>query len=200
MRFCAISSGSNGNCTFIETNEERILIDIGLSARQVENLLKAKGIDPATITSVLVTHEHSDHIHGVGVWARRYKVPVIATPGTWRGMERAIGSVPEELRIEIAPDKKYHMADLMLEVISTSHDANEPCAYSVVAGGRRGSVITDTGMVTDEMVRVLKESDIAVVESNHDLEMLLSGPYPAILKNEFTAIWAIFRTRIAASF
>ena len=95
MRFCSISSGSNGNCTFIETGEQRLLLDIGLSARQIETLLKAKGIDPGTITAVFVTHEHSDHTKGVGVWCRRYKVPVMATaakswPRWWKSPPAAL--------------------------------------------------------------------------------------------------------------
>ena len=182
MRFCAISSGSSGNCTFIETNEHRLLIDVGLSARTIEGMLKAKKIDPATITAIFVTHEHSDHIRGVGVWARRYKIPVIATAGTWKGMEKSIGDIPGELRVEIISGKGYRMGDLRIESIPTCHDANDPCAYTVESGGRKASVITDTGMVTPVMVRHLCESDIAIVESNHDINMLMTGPYPLSLK------------------
>ena len=182
MRFCAISSGSSGNCTFIETQEHRLLIDVGLSARTIEGMLKEKKIDPATISAIFVTHEHADHIRGVGVWARRYKIPVMATAGTWKGMEKSIGQVPGELRVEIVSGKGYRMGDLRIESIPTCHDANDPCAYTVESGGRKVSVITDTGMTTPVMYKHLCESDIAVIESNHDIDMLMHGPYPAALK------------------
>ena len=182
MRFCALSSGSNGNCSLIETGEHRLLIDIGLSAKNIEGLLRAKGIEPGTITAVFVTHEHTDHTAGVGVWARRYKIPVMATAGTWKGMRRTIGEVPGELAFEIVSGKGYRMSDLRIEAIPTSHDANDPCAYTVESGGAKASVITDTGLITETMFKHLCESDIAVIESNHDLDMLMNGPYPAALK------------------
>ena len=182
MRFCAVSSGSSGNCTFIETGEHRLLIDVGLSARTIEQLLLAKKIDPATITAIFVTHEHMDHIKGVGVWARRYKIPVMATAGTWKGMEKSIGAVAGEHRVEIVSGKGYRMGDLRIVAIPTCHDANDPCAYSVESGGRKVSVITDTGVATQTMFEHLCESDIAVIESNHDIDMLMKGPYPMALK------------------
>lgn len=182
MRFCALSSGSNGNCSFVETNEHRILIDIGLSAKRVESLLREKGIEPGTITAVFVTHEHTDHIAGVGVWARRYKVPVMATAGTWKGMEKTIKEIPGELRFEIVSGRGYRMSDLRIEAIPTMHDANDPCAYTIESDGGKVSVITDTGMVTERMMHHLAESDLAVLESNHDINMLLTGPYADSLK------------------
>lgn len=182
MRFCALSSGSSGNCTLIETGEHRLLIDIGLSAKAIEQLLKEKQIEPGSITAVFVTHEHTDHTAGVGVWARRYKVPIMATAGTWKGMRKTIGNIPGELEFEIVSGKGYRMSDLRIEAIPTSHDANDPCAYTVESGGRKVSVITDTGFVTDNMVRHLLDSDLAILESNHDIDMLLKGPYPYPLK------------------
>lgn len=91
MRYCSVASGSNGNCHYIESGEYRVLVDLGLSARQIEDGLRSVGIDPASINGIFVTHEHSDHVRGIGVWARRYKVPILATAGTWKGMERGLG-------------------------------------------------------------------------------------------------------------
>lgn len=182
MRFCSITSGSSGNCHLIETGQHRLLIDIGLSARQIEALLQEREIDPASITAVFVTHEHSDHTKGVGVWMRRYRVPVMATAGTWKGMERTIGQVPGELRVEIRAGKGYRMSDLRIEAIPICHDANDPCGFAVESGGRKVTIITDTGMLTPVMRRHLSETDLAVVESNHDIDMLMHGPYPMALK------------------
>ncbi len=182
MRFCSVTSGSSGNCHLIETGQHRLLIDIGLSARQIEKLLKERQIDPASITAVFVTHEHSDHTKGVGVWMRRYRVPVMATAGTWHGMQRMVGQVPGELCVEIRSGKGYRMSDLRIEAIPTCHDANDPCGYAVESGGNKVVVITDTGMVTPLMQRHLAEADLSVIESNHDIDMLMNGPYPMLLK------------------
>lgn len=182
MRFCSITSGSSGNCHLIETGQHRLLIDVGLSARQIEQLLIGRDIDPASITAVFVTHEHSDHVKGVGVWMRRYRVPVMATAGTWKGMERSLGQVPGELRVEIRSGKGYRMSDLRIEAVPICHDANDPCGYAVESGGRKITVITDTGTLTPLMQRHLNESDLAVIESNHDIDMLMNGPYPLPLK------------------
>ena len=182
MRFCSITSGSSGNCHLIETGQHRLLIDVGLSAKQIEQLLRERDIDPASITAVFVTHEHSDHTKGVGVWMRRYRVPVMATAGTWKGMERTIGQIPDELRVEIRSGKGYRMSDLRIEAIPVCHDANDPCGYAVESGGSKVAVITDTGMLTPLMQRHLCESDLAVIESNHDIDMLMHGPYPLALK------------------
>lgn len=182
MRFCAITSGSSGNCYWIETGQHRLLIDVGLSGKQIETLLQGKGIDPATITAVFVTHEHSDHVKGVGVWARRYRVPVMATAGTWKGMEPFIGQVPGELRVEIKAGRGYRMSDLRVVALPICHDANDPCGYAVESGGRKVAVITDTGMMTPLLQAHLAECDLAVIESNHDIRMLETGPYPAMLK------------------
>lgn len=182
MRFCSITSGSSGNCHLVETGQHRLLIDIGLSARQIESLLKEKGIDPASITAVFVTHEHTDHTKGIGVWMRRYRIPVMATAGTWKGMQRTIGQVPGELCVEIRSGKGYRMSDLRIEAIPTCHDANDPCGYAIESGGRKVAVITDTGMITPLMQRELCETDLAVIESNHDIDMLMNGSYPFALK------------------
>lgn len=182
MRFCSITSGSSGNCHLIETGQHRLLIDIGLSAKQIEKLLNDREIDPASITAVFVTHEHTDHTKGVGVWMRRYRVPVMATAGTWKGMERTIGQVPGELRVEIRAGKGYRMSDLRIEAVPTCHDANDPCGYVVESGGSKAAIITDTGMLTPLMQRHLCETDLAVLECNHDIDMLMQGPYPMALK------------------
>lgn len=182
MRFCSLCSGSNGNCTFVETGEHRILVDIGISAKRAEALLREKDIDPESITAVLVTHEHTDHTTGVGVFSRRYHVPVLATRGTLEGMGALLAKVPDEQKFELENGHCYRMGDLRLCVIPTMHDANDPCAYSFESGGGKAAIITDTGMYTSQMADELSECDIAVVESNHDLKMLMEGPYPEVLK------------------
>ncbi len=182
MRFCSLASGSSGNCHYIETPEYRILIDVGLSGKQIETAMRLKGLDPASVDVVFVTHEHNDHVRGVGIWARRYRVPVLATAGTWRGMERAIGNIPGEHRREITMGKGYRLGKLRIEAIPVCHDANEPCGYSIEWEGRKAVIVTDTGILTRQAMDRLLEADLAVVESNHDIDMLMKGPYPYPLK------------------
>lgn len=182
MRFCSLASGSSGNCHYIETAEYRILVDVGLSGRQIEQAMRQKGLDPAGVDAVFVTHEHNDHIRGVGIWARRYRVPVLATAGTWRGMEGAVGEIPGKLQRELVFGKGYRLGKLRIEAVPLCHDANQPCGYSFEEEGRRIVIVTDTGILTEQAMNKLREADLAVVESNHDLQMLMKGPYPPALK------------------
>lgn len=182
MRFCSLTSGSSGNCHYIETPEYRVLVDVGLSGKQIEQAMKARGLDPAGVDAIFVTHEHNDHVRGVGIWARRYRVPVLATPGTWRGMERAVGEIPGELQREICIGKGYRLGKLRIEAVPICHDANQPCGYSLEYEGKKVVIVTDTGIVTDQAADKLREADLAVIESNHDIDMLMKGPYPMPLK------------------
>ena len=182
MRFCSLASGSSGNCHYIESEEYRVLVDIGLSGRQIEQAMRLRGLDPASVDAVFVTHEHNDHIRGVGVWARRYRIPVLATAGTWRGMERLVGEIPGELQREIVIGRGYRLGKLRIEAIPICHDANQPCGYSLDCEGRRVVIVTDTGILTPAAFDKLREADLAVLESNHDIEMLMNGPYPMPLK------------------
>ncbi len=183
MRYCSLASGSDGNCHYIEHEQSCVLVDIGISLRTAEQELTELGLNPAGIRAVLVTHEHSDHIQGVGAWARRYKVPVMASAGTWEAMQTQIGAVPEALRVVLEPGKGYRLAGgLRIEPFPTFHDAREPFGYCLEGGGKTITILTDTGTVSREMEEYLLRSQFAVVESNHDLAMLLNGPYPWPLK------------------
>lgn len=182
MRFCVLSSGSEGNCYLVETGEYRFLIDLGLSAKIIEERLWDKGVDPDSISAIYITHEHVDHMKGAGIWSRRYRVPIFATKGTWEMMEKGLGAVEKRFHLQLERGKRYAIGDYVIESIPTYHDAKESCAYGVEYGGKRILVMTDTGMVDGPMEARLKRADIAVIESNHDLPMLLEGPYPEALK------------------
>lgn len=178
-RFCPLFSGSSGNCTYIATAAGGLLIDAGVSAKRIEQALTAREVDPRSLRAILVTHEHTDHTAGVRVLAKRYGLPVYASEGTLLGMEKAIDATTDirKMPAELA------VADMGVRSFALSHDANEPTGYEVtLPGGRRVAVITDTGKITDLQRQLLKACDLVLIESNHDVGMLRSGPYPYPLK------------------
>lgn len=182
VRFCPIASGSSGNCLYAGTAQTHILIDAGLSGKRIEAALK--GLDLGPINGILVTHEHSDHISGVGVLARRFRVPVYATAKTWRYLLRhkTIGAVAEPQIKIIEPGVPQMLGDIEITAFDIPHDSSQPVGYSLRAQGYKITIATDIGCVTDTVREYIRDSHILLLESNHDLEMLKNGRYPRILK------------------
>lgn len=178
LRFTILASGSTGNCTVIEHGDQRLLLDAGLSAKRVEQLLKERGVEPDTIDGVLVTHEHSDHIRGLGALARKYKLPVYANMKTWNELDRHVGDLEDEQRIVFQTGERLTFGDLTVESFPISHDAAEPVAYNFLAGGKKLSIATDVGYMSPVLKEKLKDADVLVLESNHDIDMLRVGRYP----------------------
>lgn len=178
MRFSILASGSSGNALYIETEKTRILVDVGLSGKQLEKRLQVIGIDPATITSLLVSHEHSDHVKGLGVFSRRYQIPVYLNEKTWQHLPRNIGEIPTELIHIIETGSSFDLADLHIDAFPISHDAAEPLAFTFTHQQEKLAVVTDLGYVNQKIVDRVKGADAFVWESNHDIEMLRIGTYP----------------------
>ena len=186
MRFCPIASGSSGNCVYVGTDKTHLLVDAGLSGKRIENALSRLGISCAEkLTGILVTHEHSDHASGVGIMSRRYNIPVYATPNTWRYFLRhgTIGKVTEELRRIIVPNESLVIGDMEVLPFDIPHDASQPVGYCLEGNRYKAAVATDMGYVTDTVRALLKDADVLLVESNHDVEMLEKGRYPRALKD-----------------
>ena len=184
MRMCSIASGSSGNCIYIGSGEHHILIDAGISGKRVEAGLKSLKISGGDLDGILITHEHSDHIRGLGVLARKYEIPIYATPGTAaaiREMEN-LGRLDEELFVEIQLNAPFFIGDLEIFPFPVSHDAAEPAAYRVACGKKAMAVATDLGIYTEEIVDRLRGLDVLLLEANHDIHMLEVGPYPYPLK------------------
>jgi phosphoribosyl 1,2-cyclic phosphodiesterase len=178
IRFASLGSGSRGNATLIEAGATRILIDCGFTLAEAEQRLARFGIELAALDAIVVTHEHSDHLSGVGRLARRHRVPVWMTHGTyavWKDRE-----VPHALRF--SPHQGFSIGALEIRPYPVPHDAREPCQYVIAAGGRRLGVLSDAGHVTPHMRAVLADCDALLLECNHDPVMLRDGPYPASLK------------------
>ncbi len=184
MIFCPLFSGSSGNCTYVSCGRTSLLVDAGLSGRAIAGALSSIGADIAGIDAVVVTHEHIDHVRGIGVLSRRYRIPVYCTPGTWRAMPRSVGEIPPALRREIDGDADFYIGDISLTPFRISHDAAEPVGYRLWGGGASAAVATDMGYMKKETLKVLAGTDIVLIECNHDPEMLAENPhYTAALKS-----------------
>ena len=182
IKFCSLFSGSSGNCIFIGTDNSKILIDAGVSGSRIATALQEIGEDPQDLSAIFVTHEHSDHVASVGIISRRYNVPIYATEKTWAAMGKGPGKLqPENVRV-IEADSQLVLGDLQIKNFSISHDAADPVAYTFTCGGRKVSVATDMGYVTDTGRENVMGSDLVLLESNHDVDMLKAGPYPYPLK------------------
>ena len=180
IKFCSLFSGSSGNCIFVGTEETKILIDAGYSGKRIAEALESIGENPKDLSAIFVTHEHSDHIFGVGVMSRRYNLPIYANEKTWEAMAPWIGKIHPDNKMLVCGDVCFD--DMRVASFSTSHDAADPAAYSFYHDGKKITVATDTGVVTDEVRMNALGSDLILLESNHDVEMLKTGPYPYPLK------------------
>lgn len=184
IKFCSLFSGSSGNCIFIGTDRAKILIDAGVSASRIEAGLRALDEDPDAIDAILITHEHSDHTRGAGIFARRHRCAVFANAGTWEAMRADIGDLDASLRVVTAKagGADFSIGDLQICSFPISHDAADPVAYTFYTRDRQISVVTDLGVVSDAVRACVMGSDAVLLESNHDLTMLQNGPYTWPLK------------------
>lgn len=180
MRFAYIGSGSRGNGAVIQAGDSYVLLDCGFSARETTTRLARLGLDPSALSGVVVTHEHGDHVSGVGVLARQWQLPVWLTAGTLRAARRQLGELPEVRLFD--PHTRFSVGDIEIEPYPVPHDAAEPAQMVFSDGARRIGVLTDAGSVTSHMVSVLQACDALALECNHDREMLRRGQYPPALK------------------
>jgi phosphoribosyl 1,2-cyclic phosphodiesterase len=179
VRVCLLASGSKGNAVFVETGDTRLLIDSGCSAREICLRLNSAGVDPSTIDAILVTHEHGDHISGVGSLARRLKVPVMISYPTLAACRKQLGKTD---LVEFESGYDFTFRDIRIDPFPITHDACDPVGFLLESGEGRLGVATDLGIATRLVKDKLKGCRALVLESNHDEEMLLNGPYPWYLK------------------
>lgn len=182
IKFCSLSSGSSGNCHYVETENSKIIIDAGLSGKAIEGLMSSIGTDPSLIDAIFVTHEHIDHSKGVGILSRRFNIPVFANSDTWLAMEKIIGKVKEDNIKVFTTEKPFEFKDLTIHPIGIFHDAVDPVGYVIYYKNKKISVVTDTGWVNNTIIDNIKNSNLYLIESNHDVRMLKEGAYPWPLK------------------
>lgn len=179
LAICSLASGSSGNCYLIKSNRAAILVDAGISARQISQKLSALGMQTEEILAVLITHEHSDHIKGISALSRSEGVSFYLNEKTLAasGIE-----LPRERLRCFAAGESFEVEDIKISSFHLSHDAADPSGFSFESGGKRISIVTDTGVVTDEIYENVRDSDLLVLESNHDENILKMGRYPWFLK------------------
>ena len=184
MRLCSIASGSSGNCIYVGSDSTHLLVDTGISKKRIEASLAELDVKGEELDGILITHEHSDHIQGLGVFCRKYEVPIYATRGTIAGICacKTLGKMPEGLFREIAIDEMFDIGDLTVKPFSISHDANEPTGFRIENEKKAVAVATDLGLYNDYIVENLKNLDAVVLEASHDVHMVELGPYPYPLK------------------
>ena len=182
MKFCSLYSGSSGNSLFVSNNRTKLLIDAGLSGVRIQRALDAIEEKPNEIRGILVTHEHSDHIHGLGVLSRRFDLPIYANEKTWEAMMKDLGKIAEHNIKTFNFNEPFVVEDLEIKAFKTSHDAADSAGFVINGGKKCVGIATDSGIITPEMTKALCGCDLAVLESNHDVSMLEAGSYPFYLK------------------
>ncbi|MDR0356722.1 MAG: MBL fold metallo-hydrolase [Deltaproteobacteria bacterium] len=179
MRLCVLASGSKGNCIWVEEERRAVLLDNGLSYKEFSQRAKAVGLNQAFLKDVAVSHEHSDHVKGIGPLARKLKLTVHMTEGAAEAADQVIGEA--QVKTFQAGDE-ISLGPLRLKTVTGSHDCRDPVVFVVSGAKKSVGVVTDLGAATNLVRGAIKDVDALVLESNHDLTMLLNGPYPLFLK------------------
>lgn len=184
LRYCAIASGSNGNCYFVANEQDSVLVDIGINTKHVEIRMARLGISPESVKGIFITHEHTDHVRGLSVFSKRYQIPVYLTEGTYKGTKLQL---PEYLVNIIKADEKISVGTLQVVGVPKYHDAKDPCSFVVTDGKVNVAVLTDIGRGCANIKSVIQRSDVLMLESNYDEDMLKNGKYSYFLKNRITS-------------
>lgn len=184
MKMCSIASGSSGNCIYIANENTHILVDVGISKKRIVEGLKGIGVEPTELDAILITHEHSDHISGLGVMSRAFGIPIYGTKETLDAIAgyKPVGAIDSELYKPILPDQDFYINDIRINPFSTSHDAVNPVCYTFEGEGKKVAVATDLGEYNDYIISHLEDLDMVLIEANYDKNMLQVGPYPYYLK------------------
>ncbi|WP_132281988.1 MBL fold metallo-hydrolase [Natranaerovirga hydrolytica] len=184
MYLSSIASGSSGNCIYVGSEQTNLIIDAGVSGKKIECGLNSIGLKTAEMDGIFVTHEHSDHIKGIGVVARRYGIPIYATQETAQAIlnTQSVGKIPEGLIHIINSNEDLHIKDLTIHPYNIPHDAVDPVCYTIMNDQKKVSIATDLGNYNDYIIEKLSDSNILFIEANHDINMLQVGAYPYFLK------------------
>lgn len=179
-QLCTLVSGSSGNAVYLSHMGTNVLIDCGISGKQAASCLCDINADPSAIDYILVTHEHSDHTQGVGVLSRRFDIPIIASKGTWSGMN--IGNIADKNKIIFNENCQMNIGEIGVTAFDIPHDAAQPTGYRFDLGNKRIAVATDIGHINESVKEAISGCEVVILEANYDADMLENGPYPYYLK------------------
>lgn len=184
MELCSIASGSSGNCVYVGTDKTKILVDAGISKKRIVKGLESIDVEPQELKGIFITHEHSDHVSGLGVLSRKYHIPIYATRETLEYIQdmKNLGEIDIKLFHPILPDEPIYIEDLKINPFSIPHDASNPVCYTFEGEGHKAGVATDLGTYDDYIISRLEGCEILLLEANHDINMLQVGSYPYMLK------------------
>ncbi|MBQ1820242.1 MAG: MBL fold metallo-hydrolase [Clostridia bacterium] len=182
MKLCPLCSGSSGNATYIEAGSARLLIDAGLSCKRITELLSKIGVDPRQLSAILITHEHVDHVRGVNILSKKYDLPVYANADTWSMLKAPLKDVAPKNVCVFESDRDFYLAGARVLPFSVPHDAIHCVGFTVSAAGHKVGVCTDLGHVDARILSILSGCDLLLFEANHDVDMLMAGNYPYLLK------------------
>ena len=183
LNLCPLFSGSSGNSVYMACGGVKLLVDAGMSAARVEANLREIGVDIRNIDAILVTHEHIDHVRGLGVLCRRYGMPVYANEGTWQGILQRETGIPQKCMRTFYTGEDFYIGALNVHPFPIPHDAADPVGFAFDCQGLRCGVATDIGHISETWMRAVSGCQALVLEANHDVDWLRDGPYPYALQN-----------------
>ena len=183
LNFCSLYSGSSGNSLFVETENTKLLVDAGVSCKKIENALQDINIDPSSIDGILVTHEHTDHVQGLGTLSKKFDLPVFVTQKTLDAMPKQKDKISSKNVKIFNISENFEIGDLKIHPFSIPHDAADPCGFNILSDNKKLSIATDIGHMTNDILKKLEESLFIMLESNYDPEVLKASPYPFSLKS-----------------
>ena len=183
MKFCALASGSSGNCIFVEHKGTRVLVDAGISAKRMAEALTEIGVEPESIEAILITHDHTDHIQGAAVFSRKYGVDLYGTQGTLNFICASCRAKPDNSRLHnVIKNGSFDIGNIRIEPFAVLHDAIDPVGYALCGDDKRLGIATDLGTYDEVIVSRLMGANALYIEANHDVDMLMLGSYPYQIK------------------
>lgn len=186
LKFCSLYSGSTGNSLYVESNNAKILVDSGVSAKKVEDGLNLIGVDINDINAILVTHEHSDHVQSLGTISKKYNIPVFANKETWNYMPNQKDKISQNNIRFYNANENFEIGDFVIHPFNIPHDAANPCGFSFSCNNEKFSIATDLGHITTNVMDCLEGSSFLMLEANYDPEVLKCSKYPYLLKTRIS--------------
>lgn len=183
LNFCSLYSGSSGNSLFVETTNTKLLIDAGVSSRKIEKALCDIDIEPSSLDGILITHEHSDHVQGLGTFSKKFNIPVFVNQETLDAMPKQRDKIDSKNIKAFKVSDKFSIGDLDIKPFSIPHDAANPCGFNIWKGSKKISIATDIGHMNNDILKHLEESLFIMLEANYDPEVLRCSSYPFTLKS-----------------